>query len=239
MLLVQGGFFMNMNALKKQCHSIRQAFQYGILLSTGLFCTSVYPAVFTLGLTADIFSGTITNSTDVDGNVGKVWRSAPLSFSPITIDQGDQLTLNVQFLADQSIEMISGAWFSGNEEIDFIAGPIAGISVAGSSTLNSFSGFSGSLIVTLPVSTSFSTSGQLAGTITRNLTDTAFSFQGFSLDTTYTTLTGGPVTISSLDLAVAASDIGLNDTVVPVPAALWLFGSGLIGLIAVARRSQA
>ena len=29
-----------------------------------------------------------------------------------------------------------------------------------------------------------------------------------------------------------------NSGVVPVPAAVWLFGSGLIGLIAVARRKQ-
>ena len=36
----------------------------------------------------------------------------------------------------------------------------------------------------------------------------------------------------------AQADIGLNEVVViPVPPALWLFGSGLIGLIGVARRS--
>ena len=33
-------------------------------------------------------------------------------------------------------------------------------------------------------------------------------------------------------------DVSLTETVVPVPAAVWLFGSGLIGLIGVARRRK-
>ena len=34
-------------------------------------------------------------------------------------------------------------------------------------------------------------------------------------------------------------DVSLTETVVPVPAAVWLFGSGLIGLIGIARRRKA
>jgi hypothetical protein len=34
-------------------------------------------------------------------------------------------------------------------------------------------------------------------------------------------------------------DVGISETVVPVPAAVWLFGSGLIGLIGIARRRKA
>jgi len=38
---------------------------------------------------------------------------------------------------------------------------------------------------------------------------------------------------------VALSMVGaINYTVVPVPAAVWLFGSGLIGLVGVARRKK-
>lgn len=36
----------------------------------------------------------------------------------------------------------------------------------------------------------------------------------------------------------AVDDLALNETVVPVPAAVWLFGSGLIGLVGVARRKK-
>jgi len=34
-------------------------------------------------------------------------------------------------------------------------------------------------------------------------------------------------------------DLHLAGTVVPVPAAVWLFGSGLLGLIGIARRNKA
>jgi hypothetical protein len=35
-----------------------------------------------------------------------------------------------------------------------------------------------------------------------------------------------------------ADDFTIGVTAVPVPAAIWLFGSGLIGLTAIARRKQ-
>ena len=227
---------MNMTANRKG-NSIQRFLQLVLLLVTGFVYAPLYAAVFTLDLTTNIFSGTVQNSTDAGGNVGKRWTSTPFSFSPVTLDQGDQLTLNIQFVADQSIEMISGAWFSGNENIAFLDGTFTGISVAGSSTLDSFVGLAGTLDAVLPVSTSFSSGNRIAGSIVNNLTDTALSFQGLSLNTNYTTLTGGPVTISSLELLVAADDIALNGTV-PVPAAVWLFGSGLICLGGLARRTK-
>ncbi len=48
-------------------------------------------------------------------------------------------------------------------------------------------------------------------------------------------LTGTRKVFTDLDVA-ALLDIGWEVTTVPVPAAVWLFGSGLIGLIAVARK---
>ena len=37
---------------------------------------------------------------------------------------------------------------------------------------------------------------------------------------------------------IGVDDIVFANTTVPVPAAVWLFGSGLIGLIGVARRKK-
>ncbi len=54
-------------------------------------------------------------------------------------------------------------------------------------------------------------------------TNTPFNFFGFSIE--------------SANGTVVSTDI--VNTAIPVPAAVWLFGSGLIGLVAVARRRQA
>ena len=41
------------------------------------------------------------------------------------------------------------------------------------------------------------------------------------------------------DISVCISMIGAaNTSAIPVPAAVWLFGSGLMGLIALARRKR-
>ena len=41
------------------------------------------------------------------------------------------------------------------------------------------------------------------------------------------------------DISVCISMVGaVNTTVIPVPAAVWLFGSGLMGLIALAQRKR-
>ena len=53
--------------------------------------------------------------------------------------------------------------------------------------------------------------------------NTPFEFFGFSLQ--------------SVNGSVISTDI-VNTAVVPVPAAVWLFGSGLLGMIAVARRRR-
>lgn len=44
---------------------------------------------------------------------------------------------------------------------------------------------------------------------------------------------------SSINPVLESSLVTVEETVVPVPAAVWLFGSGLIGLIGVARRIKA
>lgn len=74
------------------------------------------------------------------------------------------------------------------------------------------------------------------GTLTQGLTDAAYfnfkgGFQGLSADTA---ASGNPDY-----MAVWAVRDGDVISAVPVPAAVWLFGTGLIGLIGVARRKKA
>lgn len=56
-----------------------------------------------------------------------------------------------------------------------------------------------------------------------------------TLDTT-TCLNAASSDIANLHLDLVPTTLTVTSTVIPVPAAVWLFGSGLIGLVAVSRR---
>lgn len=61
----------------------------------------------------------------------------------------------------------------------------------------------------------------------------------FDVPNLTTTIYGPGYNTTGFDYNTAYPDLGVfmvYDTVVPIPAAVWLFGSGLIGLVAVARR---
>jgi hypothetical protein len=47
---------------------------------------------------------------------------------------------------------------------------------------------------------------------------------------------GGP--FGGFNANFNANLTGTPDTVIPVPAAVWLFGSGLLGLVGIARRKK-
>ena len=72
-----------------------------------------------------------------------------------------------------------------------------------------------------------------------------FSIGDNPLGMTYDIATGGYTFVDQWHLSSASAEQAGIDmatafvTAVPVPAAVWLFGSGLIGLVAVARRKQA
>lgn len=63
-------------------------------------------------------------------------------------------------------------------------------------------------------------------------TDSGTSWSG---DTSLTPLGGNSYTVNFSDGSVIEVDV----QVVPVPAAVWLFGSGLLGLVGIARRRKA
>ena len=188
---------------------------------------------FVLNLTTDPSAGTIQTDVDASNNVGHVWRSAEIPIIPIMMDQGDDITVNVTFSGGKSLELHSGAWFSGNEEVAFTLHPLAqGTSINESTILTSFSGVGGALEAVLPLTSMGTAINQISGDVTADMTSTSFEFTGFSMHTTYTSLTGGPVTLSSIQLLAAANDVA----VVPEPSVAVLLITGLTGL-ALLRRS--
>ena len=74
---------------------------------------------------------------------------------------------------------------------------------------------------------------------TANALDGSFSFSGYLAPGEYTLLIDALAYIDSATSATASFDYDLQLTAVPVPAAVWLFGSGLIGLVGFARRKKA
>ena len=83
----------------------------------------------------------------------------------------------------------------------------------------------------------FSTTGSLLDSFTVDHPSIFPTFYGFKV--TSGDLIGG-VSLTNLDPGgLYFNEITFNQATVPVPAAIWLFGSGLIGLVGLARRKKA
>ena len=205
-----------------------------LLLCSTALADGARATSFVLNLTPDPSLGTIQNDTDVNNNVGQVWRSAVIPINPIMMNQGDDITVNVTFSGGLSIQLQSGAWFSGNEELGFLLLPLApGTGITESSTLSSLAA-AGDLDAVLPITDSGTAINQISGDVTEDMTDTSFQFSGFSLQTTFTSLTGGPVSLSNVQLLAAANNVA----VVPEPSAAVLLGAGLLTLAAGGTRRR-
>ena len=66
--------------------------------------------------------------------------------------------------------------------------------------------------------------------------DAFYSLAGGSPDTYEIVFDGLDCTLPCDAREISGSTIGVDLQPVPVPAAVWLFGSGLLGLVGVARR---
>jgi hypothetical protein len=184
-------------------------------------------ASFPLNLTTDPSLGTIQSIVDASNNPGKQWTSAAIAFPSITLNQGDDVTVNISFSGGLALLLQGGAFFSGNQILGFTLQPLApGTTIGASSTLTSLTGVVGSLDATLPITNMSTSAGRIGGTILATLTNTSVQFNGFEIHTTYTSLTGGPVTLSGVQLDVEATNVAI----VPEPSTVLLLSTGVVGL---------
>jgi hypothetical protein len=164
------------------------------------------------------------------------------------------------FSTGNSIQITSGSasGFSGGIEGLFGVGAITAsgsletANVTNTGTLNIFDG-SATLTADLnwiDIAT-FGTAGSLNTTGTANLSNIAYSGGNGDL-LALVNLGGGintasfqftsPATLTDLfttSTTVTSTSFSGSITAVPVPAAVWLFGSGLLGLVGIARRKKA
>jgi hypothetical protein len=192
-------------------------------------------ASFPLNLSTDPSLGTIQSVVDASNNPGKQWTSAAITFPSITLNQGDDVTVNISFSGGLALLFQGGAFLSGNQVLGFTLQPLApGTTDGESSTLTSLIGVVGSLDATLPITNMGTSSGRIGGTILATLTNTSFQFNGFEIHTTYTSLTGGPVTLSGVRLDAESTNVA----VVPEPSTALLLATGALGLAVRRHRAR-
>ena len=199
------------------------------LLAAGslVAASSARATSFVVDVATDPSLGTIVVDVDVNNEPGQVWRSVVIPITPITVNQGDDVTVNATFSGGLALLLQSGAFEFGLEEIDYTFTPAAtGTTLSASSTLSVLTGVAGDLDAVLPITDSFTAIDQIGGTVTEDLTDTSFQYGGYTLKTTFTSLTGGPVTLTGIQLISAATQVA----VVPEPATGLLLAAGLAAL---------
>lgn len=186
-------------------------------------------------LSVDVTQGTFTNVVDAGGESGVRWDSDFVSFSPITINDGDSLNVGFEFLAGQTLELISGAYARGSEIFQYRE---PGSSVSNSATTTvSFTGVEGDLNAPGEFTTTGS-AGFINGTVGANATDTSFAFHDIHFLTDFFNFPSGEsAEVSQFRLRITATDINAHVSA-PEPSILALISLGLVGL-GFSRRKKA
>jgi len=177
-------------------------------------------ACFALLSTASVYAATITGSFGVADPVNDPNEEAT---GGLGIDMSDVTTLD--FGAGIQATIASGTFLATTIVDESITGTggvlnLSGLPVGGIKGFLSIGGWEFDL-------KTLSIDKQLAGTLELSGTGMVYSdsVAGFT-----------PTQANWSFSAVSRSTYSMTVTAVPVPAAVWLFGSGLLGLVGVARR---
>jgi len=169
-------------------------------------------------------ASTSANAVLIDGTLELAggWTPIDIGSSATTIDAAT----GIDFTGDQSVVVASSgdltmAYLAPATMTDFQFNPLSPNPV----TVWSVGGYSFSMD-NVTIGAQDATDLILSGTGT---------ITGGGFDPTQGTWEFSGQTASDITFSWSSS----NATVIPIPAAVWLFGSGLIGLIGVARRKQA
>lgn len=182
-------------------------------------------------------------------NVFSLGASADVIFPALAIDT---FGTDAGISSDGTTLTIDATAFS--IELDSIPTSTISLTPADFSLTATYSSFDGGITYTF-INGSLSAGSYLSANFdSLSMMSTGFGNGVFAADLIYTggtlvagltngRLEGGFVSATSSDFSQAFTASNISGTkigpVVPVPAAVWLFGSGLLGLVGVARRNKA
>lgn len=201
------------------------------LFALSAFFPSAHAATIGLTLTSDKDPLTVTRGDAITFTVG---------ITPNTVITG--YTLDIRYNASElsftgSKQLVP--FFGGSFVPPYLLDPADTAGDAGSSGLNtSDSGRVSVLQVNNsdPVGDLFSLSFQVTSLVADGIDDLTVGILDVRADDINPQIGGTPFTITPNSVSAR---IGAATNAVPVPAAAWLFGSGLLGLVGVARRQKA
>ncbi|MGB5439622.1 MAG: VPLPA-CTERM sorting domain-containing protein [Gammaproteobacteria bacterium] len=208
-----------------------------LLISIPTSAAAAFLPIVTIWETPNATGGTYTISVDSTQSDYNWYIDA------FAVTASSEVTGTTTDRDDWSADLISIAqWDSGqNYEIEGPSGGLFPVFSTGAGGVGTFAEVFGAG----PRAAVFWTSYYTANTIGANATSSQFYWlDGVPASTAFVQVTGGPNGTEYLSCPVGVGGSGgectaLETGAIPLPAAAWLFGSGLLGLIGMARRKKA
>jgi len=206
--------------------------------TTIFIATPVNAATINLSYQFDLDSGISQFEIGGAGSGTSVYRTLFDTSQSFTIVDGDTVNIDVSFLNNKAL-LISdnvGSISTGTESIK-LEMPLTGLGVNYADTVVDITGYAGDVNGTQFSSFGLGSSGGIFPGTNGNITDASFVMTDFSVSFTVQSGITTPATFDSVRLAVTTGTVAnVVVSAVPVPAAFWLFSSGLLGLIGLSRK---
>jgi len=187
--------------------------------------SALYAATLSLCVTSNLNAATLNYSEPSDGYISGVTGDIPASVTLLgTLDVGvNTVSGKVRFGTDS---LFDKDWFTVNLPIGL---KIDSVTLSLSTANIANAGQAGEVIIGDIVAPFFAVSTPQSHTILGSPSSLDFVVEGFS----FTPLFPGADWWAS-----ASYNWEISVSAIPIPPAVWLFGSGLIGLVGVARRKK-
>jgi hypothetical protein len=184
-------------------------------------------------------ANTITLSYDIaldanDISGGGTLYSKTISQVIPTLAVGDILDTTINFTGGDRLVYTENANASQRVRLLYFQNEGVTSIVSATSTIE-FLGLAGEYINANPINSLTDCNACVSAQLVADLTNSSFSFSGIRITTEITSMPD-PFGIYELRFDGLNADISIAS--VPVPASIWLFGSGILGLVGASKRNK-